>query len=149
MILFQRNIRDKSQISHSASTIFTSKKRKTRINVAKSANLDKKNFRNYVTSCVVCKHKEDYGKMNHEQYQILKTPKRNTTVPNTERSLTTSRVHNRDELFVLKHALSLDHSLYSNINHKSNSRNYTFLREKKLSKLKYSQFNHLINQILH
>lgn len=87
--------------------------------------------------------------MNHEQYQILKTPKTNTTVPSTERPLTTSRVHNRDELFVLKHALSMDHSLYSNINHNSNSRNYTFLREKKLSKLKFSQFNHLINQILH
>lgn len=100
--------------------------------------------------------------MNLEQYQILKTPKKNTTVPSTERSLTTSHVRNRDELFVvLKHALSLDHSLYSNIynrdmnvvnkniNHKSISKNYTFLHEKKLSKLKYSQFNHLINQILH
>lgn len=161
MVLLQQDIRGKLQISHSASTIFIPEKCKTRINVAKSVltNCDKKNFKNYTANC---KHKEDYREINREQYQVLKIPKKNTTVSNAEKSLTTSYVCNEDELFVvLKHALSLDHS-YSNIynpnmnainkdiNHiKPISRSFTFLRERKFPKLGYLQFNNLINQIFH
>lgn len=161
MVLLQRNITDKLQISHSASTIFTPEKCKTRINVAKSvlANHDKQNFKNHPANC---KRKEDHREINREQYQILKIPKKNTTVSITEKSLTTNYVSNRDKLFVvLKHILSLDYS-YSNIynrnmnainqsiNHiKPISRSFTFLREKKFSKPGYSEFNNLINQIFH
>lgn len=156
MVSLQRNIRDKLQISHSA-TIFTPEKCKTRINVAKSvlANHDKKSFKNYSA-----KHEEDHREMNREQYQTLKIPEKNTA-SNTEKSLTTSYVCNKDELFaILKHALSLDYSysniyrnmnaINKNINHKKPiSRSFTFLCEKKCSKLGYLQFNNLINQIFH
>lgn len=160
----QRNIGDKSQFSYSASTIFISEKRKTRINVAKSilGNCDRKNFRNHARNCAIYEHKEDHCKMNPKQYQILKTPKMDRTIFSREQSSVTSHTCNRDELFtVLKHAFSLDQSLDTNIydqdmnavnkniNHKNISRNCTFLRKKKLSKLDYLQFNHLIYQIFH
>lgn len=155
MVSLQWNIRDKT--SHSASTIFTPGKYKTRINVAKSVspNRDKKSFKNYSA-----KHEEDHHEMNRERYQILKIPEKNTAA-NIEKSLITSYVCNKDELFsILKHALSLDHSysniyqnmnaIDKNINHKKPiSRSFTFLCEKKCSKLGYSQFNNLINQIFH
>lgn len=125
--------------SLSVPTVPISDKYGTKIYAAKSifAIHDKKDFKNHVTSCNVYKHIENHCKVNFRQYAIS----------DISESLT-DYDYNKDELFtVIKHALSLDQSLHSNIyadmsiiNKNMNHRliifrSCTFLRKKKFSKL--------------
>ncbi|XP_011698381.1 PREDICTED: uncharacterized protein LOC105456207 [Wasmannia auropunctata] len=155
------NMRDKLRTSLSVPTVPVLDKYKTKIYVAKSDSgiHDEKDFRDHATKCTVYKHIEGHFKTNFKQYGKAK---KDTTVSDIHESLS-DYDYNKDKLcIVLKHALSLDQSLYNNIynqdmsvvnkntNHRSTiSKSCTFLREKKCSKLQCSQFNHLVNQILH
>lgn len=155
-ILLQQNVRGKLRISLSASTVPPSEKYETN-KVAKSISAihDKKPFKNYAANCTVYEDIEDHRKMNFKQCKKAK----NTIVSDIS-ELLIDHDYNRDELFtILKHALSLD-EVYNNLHHRDMniidknmnrssiiSRSYSFLREKKFSKLQCSQFNHLVNQI--
>lgn len=151
--LLQQNMKSKLRTSLSVPTVSTAKKYETnKMYVAKSISAihDEKTFKNY-TNCT--EHIEGHRQTNFRQ-------KAEKTVSDIS-ELLIDHDYNRDELFtILEHALSLDESIHNNlhrrdmniidksINRKSIS-SHTFLREKKLSKLRCSQFNHLVNQIFH
>lgn len=154
------------QASSNASIFSISKNCKPRIYVAKSVNLaarDKGTFENHDASCIVCKHKEDHRAINHAQGE---KSEKVVIASGINRSLAHYDCNKAELLAVPKRALSLSRLSNDNIrNRDTNAKNsaidnnigcgtiipenYTFLRERKLPKLRWSQFNHLAHQVLH